>query len=181
MMKNVYTLVAVAGLALTTVVSAHAQVSNLLGSGDIKVGIFDPTSSETKHISNSSQISVGADYTTPGLPGVMRPTFYGDYQSGSKNGGHVNVIGIGVAQKYSPPLVGTITHVTPYAGIGVGAYRVDIKNPATGESGTNTTIGGKVFAGLSFSRWILEANYQLLPKTKGINPSGIGVQLGMKF
>jgi len=73
-MKNVYTLVAVAGLALTAVASAHAQVPSILGSGDIKVGIFNPTNSDTKHISNSSQISVGADYTTPGLPGVMRPT-----------------------------------------------------------------------------------------------------------
>ena len=128
-MKKVITLVAVAGLALIAVTSAHAQAASILGSGDIKVGIFDPTSSDTKHISNSSQISVGADYTAPGLSGAARPTFYGDYQAGSKNSGHVNVIGVGVANKWSPPLVGSITKVTPYAGIGVGAYRVDIKEP----------------------------------------------------
>ena len=180
-MKNVFTLVTVAGLALTAVASAHAQVPAILGSGDIKVGIFNPSNHDARDIGQSSQISVGADYTAPGLPGTARPTFYGDYRAGSKNGGHLNVIGIGVAQKWSPPIVGSVTHVTPYAGVGVGAYRVDVKNPTTGESGTNTTFGGKVFAGLDFGKWIIEANYQWLPKTKGIEPSGIGAQLGLKF
>lgn len=180
-MKKVFTLVVVAGMAVAAATSAHAQVPAILGSGNIKVGIFDPQNGDATHNGGSTQISAGIDYTAPGVPGAPRPTFYGDYNAGSKNGGHVNTIGIGVAQKWSPPLVGTVTHVTPYAGIGVGAYRVDVKNTNNGESGTNTTIGGKVFAGLNFGKWIVEANYQLLPSTKGVNPSGVGVQVGVSF
>jgi opacity protein-like surface antigen len=181
MMKKVLNLVTVAGLALTAAASAHAQVPSILGSGDIKVGIFNPSSHDARDNGGSTQFSVGADYTTPGVPGAPRPTFYGDYQGGSKSGGHVNTYGIGVATKYTQGIVGALTKATPYAGIGVGVYRVDVKNTSNGESGTNTTIGGKVFAGVTFNKYVLEANYQFLPSEKGVNPSGFGVQVGVTF
>ena len=179
-MKKVLNLVAVAGLTLMAS-AAHAQVPKILGGGDIKVGVFSPTGSDAKDNSNTTQLSVGVDYTPPGLPGTSRPTFYGDFHNGSKDGGHVNVVGVGVATKYSQGLVGQLTKVTPYFGFGVGAYRIDVKNNVTGESGKATTIGGKAFAGITFSKWVLEASYQLLPSQKGINPSGVGVQLGVTF
>src|SRR5258708_38836679 len=130
-MKKVYSLMAVAGLALAAAGSAHAQVGQLLGSGDIKAGIFGPSGSTARNYAGSSQLSIGADYTPPGIPGVQPPTFYADYQGGSKANGHVNTMGIGVATKYTQGLVGAITKSTPYAGIGIGLYRVDVKNPLT--------------------------------------------------
>jgi hypothetical protein len=179
-MKRLFNMLVIAGLALAAAGSAHAQVSELLGSGDIKVGIFDPSSANTRTYSANSQIAVGADYTPPGLPGA-RPTFYGDYEGASKNNGHVQVLGLGVAEKFEPPLVGSITKITPYAGIGIGGYSINVKNPANGQSGSSVTIGGKVFAGVSFSKWLLEANYQYLPTEKSIDPKGFGIQIGMTF
>jgi hypothetical protein len=179
-MKRLFTMLAIAGLAVAAAGSAHAQVTQLLGSGDIKVGIFNPSSANTRTYSSNSQLAIGADYTPPGLPGA-RPTFYGDYEGASKNSGHVDVLGLGVAEKFEPPLVGSITKITPYAGIGIGGYSINVKNPATGQSGSSVTLGGKVFAGVTFSKWLLEANYQYVPSEKGVDPKGVGLEIGMTF
>lgn len=180
-MKKLINLVTVAGLALVAAASAHAQVPSVLGTGDIKLGIFNPSGSNGKTYMGSTVFSAGLDYTPPGIPGVQRPTIYGDYEGGTKNGGHVDTIGLGVATKWSPPVVGQLTKITPYAGIGVGGYWLNITNGATSQSGKSITVGGKVFAGLNFDKYLIEANYQLLPSEHGVNPSGFGVQVGMQF
>lgn len=182
-MKHVLNLAMIAGLALAATACVHAQSASLLGSGDIKVGLFGPSNSLSRDNAGNTQFAVGADYTFPSLPAAPRPTIYADYDGGSKDGGHVNVAGLGVAAKFSPPIVGSITHITPYAGIGVGVYHTDVKNvkEAVAVSGDDTSIGGKLLAGLSTNRWLVEADYQWVPKTQGVDPSGYSLEIGLKF
>ena len=52
----------------------------------------------------------------------------------------------------------------------------------TSQSKNSITFGGKVYTGYEFpSGWLVEANYQLIGKVGGIDPSGYGLQIGFKF
>jgi len=152
----------------------------------VKIGALFPTNSSGSRNGGSAQLSVGADYsfekTTAENPTI--PEVYFDYNGGSRNGGHVDTyaLGIGLRAYGNHPAGANQQGVSPYVGLGIGAYYTDLKNGTTGRSGTSTDIGGKIFAGLDFtSNWFAEVNYQFIPSHDGVNPSGIGLQVGARF
>jgi opacity protein-like surface antigen len=154
----------------------------------IKLGALIPTNSAATHNGGSAQISAGVDYaigkTTEDNPTI--PSIYADYNGGSHDGGHVNTYGVGVAVRGygDKPGAANKSGTSPYLGAGVGVYHSDIKNTRGGvvRSGNTTSVGGKVFAGVEFSQnYFIEANYQFLPSKEGVNPSGVGLQIGARF
>jgi len=192
-MKRIFAHLIVGSVLMTLAGAAHAQG---LGQPNqpvvkpltVKVGAFFPTDSRAKKNSNSTQISAGIDYAfgKTGSNNPSLPSVYVDYNGGNKNGGHVNSYGagIGVRSFTTTPAGNNKQNFSPYFGAGVGVYRVDIKDTSVtpSVSGTTTSIGGKVLAGVEFGGGLLvEANYQMLPSRKGVNPSGFGVQVGARF
>ncbi len=174
----------VLGLSIAT--ASHAQSTvEVQKPFSVKVGANFPSNSDARDVEGSTTISAGMDYAfvktneyNPTLPSV-----YFDYAGGGKNGGHVNTFGLGVAvrQYTTAPSGNNERGVSPYIGAGIGAYVNDIKNRA-GHSDTTTVLGGKVFGGVEFSgNAFVEANYQIIGGSNGVNPSGIGVQVGLRF
>ena len=150
----------------------------------VKVGMLFPTSGTDSHNGGTPQFSAGLDYAiaktsaeNPSLPSV-----YFDYAGGSKNGGHINTYGFGVAiRSYGNVPDAKTKSGSPYLGAGIGAYEESAKN-GTSNSVSKLNIGGKVFAGDEFSGgFFVEANYQILSGIGGVTPSGFGVQVGMRF
>jgi len=173
-------------LGLGAATASHAQTTAEVQKPlSIKVGANFPSNSDARNVEGNTTISAGLDYAfvktnqyNPTLPSV-----YFDYAGGSKNGGHVNTYGLGVAvrQYTTAPSGNNERGVSPYIGAGIGAYFNNIKN-SSGDSGNNTVFGGKVFGGVEFSgNAFVEANYQFIGASKGVNPSGLGVQVGLRF
>lgn len=146
----------------------------------IKLGAYFPTSSTGRDSGGNGQFILGADYalakTATARP--LLPSVYFDYQGGSRHGGHANSYGLGVAARYYTTTPGA--KISPYFGAGVGVYDEDLKK---GDSGSNNTVnvGAKLMAGVEFSSALVEVNYQFLPKHNGVNPDGLGVQVGYRF
>lgn len=182
--------VVVAGTLLVCMGVAQAQTAVPVQHPlSIKLGALFPTSNSGSDNGGSAQISAGADYaigkTTQNNPAL--PSVYFDYNGGSRRGGHVNTYGLGLAIRAyaNAPSGANRQAVSPYYGAGIGVYHVDVKDaryaPYT-RSGQTTSVGGKIFAGLEFSGdYFVEANYQFLPSKAGVNPSGVGVQIGVRF
>ena len=148
----------------------------------IKLGGYFPTASSGRDAGGSSQFSVGLDYalakTTSSNP--ILPSVYFDYQGGSRNGGHADSYGLGVTVR---DYVGkpALAQVSPYVGVGLGIYDEQLKRNGTGSS-NNANVGAKLLAGVEFSQsFLVEVNYQFLPKHNGVNPDGFGAQLGYRF
>lgn len=174
--------VLIAGLLVP---GAHAQTPAVLPVQKpitLKLGVYIPTSSSGRDAGGNGQFSLGADYalakTVAANP--LLPSVYFDYEGGSRHGGRANIYGLGVAARYYSGRP-ALARVSPYLGIGLGVYDADLRR--SGQGGGNTvSIGGKVLAGVEFSQsFLVEANYQFLPKHNGINPDGLGVQLGYRF
>jgi len=146
----------------------------------IKLGAYFPTASSGRNAGGSTEFSTGLDYafakTTTGNP--LLPSVYFDYQGGSKNGGHSDSYGLGIAARYYTSTPGA--SVSPYFGAGVGIYDESLKRSGGGSS-SNANIGAKLLAGVEFSSALVELNYQFLPKHNGVNPDGLGVQVGYRF
>ena len=88
--------------------------------------------------------------------------------------------GVGVAVRQYGSTPGTKPY-SPYIGLGVGAYVLDVKNPSS-DSSTKTTLGGKVFAGVELAAGpFLEANYTLTGSNDGVRPNEVGIQIGDRF
>lgn len=182
-------LIATCSLALGLVAAGHAQTPTapVQKPLSIKVGANFPTESSARSNEGTTTLSAGLDYafvkTAEASPTL--PSIYLDYAGGNKNGGHVNTYGLGVAvRQYTNGAIGSGGSTTaPYIGAGIGAYVVDVRNGSGGGgSSTKTNLGGKVFAGVEFGGGVfVEANYQLIGSNKGVNPSGIGAQLGYRF
>ena len=148
----------------------------------IKLGGFFPTSSSGRDAGGSSQFSAGLDYalvkTTSSNP--LLPSVYFDYQGGSRNGGHTDSYGLGIAAR---DYVGSpaLAQVSPYVGAGVGVYDEQLKRGGTNSKNT-VNVGAKLLAGVEFSQsFLVEVNYQFLPKHNGVNPDGFGAQIGYRF
>ena len=174
---------------LVSVGAVHAQATTTVTNPwSIKLGALFPTNDRATDNGGSAQLSAGLDYAfskTTGTNPVL-PSIYADYDGGSKNGGHVDSYGLGVAVRAyaSTPSGANRQAVSPYVGAGIGIYNTNAKNNTSffTRSGNNTSAGGKVFAGLEFTgNYFVEVNYQWLPSEVGINPDGVGVQLGARF
>lgn len=148
----------------------------------IKLGGYFPTAGSGRDAGGSSQFSAGLDYalTKTASSNPVLPSLYFDYQGGSRNGGHADVYGLGVAVRdyVGSPSLG---RVSPYVGAGLGIYDEQLKRNGTGSS-NNGSFGGKLFAGVEFSQsFLVEVNYQILENHNGVNPDGFGAQLGYRF
>ena len=147
----------------------------------IKLGAYFPTASSGRDAGGSTEFSAGLDYAfakTATTPSPILPSVYFDYQGGSKNGGHSDSYGLGIAARYYTSTPGA--SVSPYFGAGVGIYDESLKRNGGGSS-SNANIGAKLLAGVEFSSALVEVNYQFLPKHNGVNPDGLGVQVGYRF
>lgn len=187
-MKRILAHILAGALLLTLAGAAQAQTAASQNNISLKIGGFFPSNSSATHNGGSTQLSAGIDYAVPATGNnatTSLPSVYFDYNGGSKDGGHVDTYGLGLAIRTQPTLgPASKLGLAPYVGIGVGYYEVQVKNTDVSptESGNNGTFGGKVFAGLDLTQSLfVEANYQLISSEKGVNPSGFGVQLGARF
>jgi hypothetical protein len=122
---------------------------------------------------------VGVDYAlaktadeNPSLPSI-----YADFNGGTRNGYHVDTTGVGVAVR---SLTQSADKVAPYIGAGVGAYY--LTGSKAGSSKNSFGVGGKIFAGVDVGGgFFVEGNYQFIQSVNGINPSGFGLQAGLRF
>lgn len=155
----------------------------------IKIGALFPTNSSASDNSGNAQIDAGLDYAfgkTGSVANPALPSIYLDYFGGSRNGGHVDTVALGVAiREYAnTPSGNNRQAVSPYLGFGLGGYFTDIKNTRGffTRSGSNLNFGGKIMGGVEFSgNYFVEANYQFVPSNHGVNPSGLGIQVGGRF
>jgi outer membrane protein W len=147
--------------------------------------VFLPTNGTAREYGQSAQLSAGLDYAfaKSASENPLLESVYVDYQGGSKNSGHVQTIGGGVAVRtYLTQPAGTKQSVAPYVGAGIGYYRILFKRTDTDRDATTSSIGGKLLAGVELPQNLfLEANYQFLPSKIGINPSGVGIDAGIRF
>ena len=146
----------------------------------IKLGAYFPTASSGRDAGGNTEFSAGVDYafakTSVGKP--ILPSVYFDYQGGNHNGGHSDSYGLGVAARYYTSVPGA--SVSPYFGAGIGIYDESLKRNGGGSS-SNANLGAKLMAGVEFSSALVELNYQFLPKHNGVNPDGLGLQVGYRF
>ena len=148
----------------------------------IKLGGFFPTSSSGRDAGGNTLVSVGLDYAfaKTAAANPILPSVYFDFQGGNRHGGHSDTYGLGVAVRdyAGSPALGRIS---PYVGAGIGLYDVDLKRGGTDAENT-VNVGAKIFGGVELSNSLFgEVNYQFLPKHNGINPAGVGVQIGYRF
>jgi len=145
----------------------------------LRLGVYQPTASSCRNITGQTPVSAGVDYEPKGVEGTARPGYYFDYMSGSHNGGHVHVFGIGAESRSCGCSGRTMKSLTPFGGAGAGVYRLEIGNAAGAAGGAKTTFGGKLFAGFMMSKAMsIELTYQFIPSYKGISPSGLSLQFG---
>ena len=139
---------------------------------NLRLGGYFPGSSGAKFFGGETQLTAGLDYnlsTSNGsLPGTTGAYF--DYMGGAKNSGYVHSGGIGLDVR---GMTGT-----SFYGAGIGLYNTAVRF-ADGTSGNHTGPGGKVFAGMNLGkRTSILLDYHIVPKSMGLNPSGLGVELG---
>lgn len=140
----------------------------------IRLGALFPSSSSAQAFGGQTQLALGLDYNLGITPGSLGATnAYFDYMSGSKNSGYVHSGGLGL--EYRTLGVG-------YVGAGLGIYNTAVRTADGLRSGSSTGGGGKVFFGYDLgNRASLQLDYHFLPHTLGVNPSGLGVQLGFRI
>jgi hypothetical protein len=136
----------------------------------------------------STPPTLGFDYGFPTGASSGQPMIYLDLRASFD--AFVGAAGVGYSTE-SPNRKG------PYAGIGVGyTYAsfftgfccsqsppcVDFCGPPAGPQGSSSGVGGKVFAGVYFTKNIaLEGNYEVSPSLNGFSTSAAGLQLKYRF
>jgi len=164
--------VAVACAAITQPTMASTTSMLPTNSMEIKLGAFFPGSSGDKFFGGETQLTAGLDYRLSSSGGLTpsASSAYFDYMGGAKNSGYIHAGGIGLD-------VRSITGPA-FFGAGVGIYNTSVRFN-DGLSGSKTGAGGKLFAGVQLGRGpSLELDYHVMPQAMGVNPSGLGVELG---
>lgn len=139
---------------------------------DLRLGAFFPGSSGDKFFGGETQLTAGLDYRMSTSSGVAPSATdaYFDYMGGARNAGYVHSGGIGLD-------VRGMTGPT-FFGAGVGLYNTAVRL-GDGTSNSRTGPGGKVFAGFDLgSNSSLQLDYHIVPQTLGVNPSGLGLEVG---
>jgi hypothetical protein len=167
------TLILAAGLCAAQA-SGSTVSSPTPNSLQIQLGAFFPNSGDARFVGGQTQLTAGLDYnlsSSGGLAPAATNAFF-DYTGGAKNGDYIHSGGLGLQYQ---------TVGRGYVGAGLGIYNTSVKN-ADGLTGSVTGGGGKLFAGLNLdNRTSLELDYHVLPSTMGVNPSGVGLELGFKL
>jgi hypothetical protein len=164
------------GLAAASVVwTQQAQASTLTtplwttNSVTLRLGAFLPGSSGARFFGGETQLTAGLDYNLASTGGHATNAYF-DYMGGAKNSGFVHSGGIGLDTR-------GMTGRTFY-GAGVGLYNTAVRL-TNGANNNRTGPGGKLFAGMGLGRnSSIELDYHIMPQSMGINPSGLGVEVG---
>lgn len=138
----------------------------------LRLGAFFPGSSGDKFFGGETQLTAGLDYRLSTSSGVAPSATdaYFDYMGGARNSGYVHSGGIGLD-------VRGMTGPT-FFGAGVGLYNTAVRL-GDGTSNSRTGPGGKVFAGFDLGHSAsVQLDYHIMPQTLGVNPSGLGVEVG---
>lgn len=141
---------------------------------EIQLGAFFPNTGDARFVGGQTQLTAGLDYTLSSTGGVApsATNAFFDYTGGAKNGDYVHSGGLGLQYQ---------TTGRGYLGAGLGVYNTSVKS-VDGLTGNVTGGGGKIFAGLNLdNRTSLELDYHVLPSTMGVNPSGVGLELGFRL
>ena len=153
-------------IASASTISAPAQ-----NSMDVQLGAYFPNTADARFLGGQTQLTAGLDYTLASSSGSTpsATNAFFDYLSGSKNSGYVHSGGLGLEYR---------TVGMGFVGAGLGLYNTSVKNEF-GRTGNVTGAGGKVFAGLSLGGGsTVELDYHVMPSTLGVNPSGLGLEVG---
>ena len=168
------------GLAAASAMCGHQALASTTTSTnlrptstvDLRLGAYFPGSSGAKFFGGETQLTAGLDYRLSSNRGSYPSATdaYFDYMGGSKNSGYVHSGGIGLDVR---GMTGTA-----FYGAGLGLYNTSVRF-ADGVSGNRTGPGGKIFAGFDLGRSTsLQLDYHIMPPSLGLNPSGLGVEIG---
>jgi hypothetical protein len=178
MLKKIFT--TALGLIAASAMCSHQAFASTITSSplwtpnsvNLRIGGYFPGSSGAKFFGGETQLTAGLDYnlSTSNKSYPSTTSAYFDYMGGAKNSGYIHSGGIGLD-------IRGMTGATFY-GAGVGLYNTAVRLN-DGTSGNHTGPGGKLFAGMNLGRRTsLQLDYHIMPKTLGLNPSGLGVEVG---
>jgi len=174
-----------------------------------QIGAGFLTSSAAKDATSTTGIHGGLSVAmqNKGLLGPMsKPSIDLDYNSNTGHGNHINVFGLGYSERVMlTPAAAAISatghHAVPYVGLGIGAFRNDVRSShttttttpggsnggpvttttTTSSSKTDWRFGGKLIAGVDFDKTFIEASYDISGSTNGVRTDAVNLALGMHF
>lgn len=142
---------------------------------DLRLGAFFPGSSGDRFFGGETQLTAGLDFRL-GSSGGLTPSAtdaYFDYMGGAKNSGYVHSGGVGLDVR---ALTGPA-----FFGAGLGLYNTSVRL-TDGTSMNKSGPGGKLFAGIGLGNTTtVQLDYHIMPQSLGVNPSGLGVELGFRL
>jgi hypothetical protein len=188
--------------ALALPLAATAQAGDLLGLS-FRVGPSYPTDSDTRDYTNDVGYNAGVRLEVP-LPGVLSslvgstPAIDLEGFQAKDGSDKINYLGLSYLEQVR---FGALGVITPYAGLGVGVYRVGVSNARTiattvdlGSSNfvtTYNTVGGKDWAYRAGGRAMVgvelplglftELSAVVIGKVNGVNPSTVNLAVGIRF
>jgi len=155
--------------AASTTATMPSWTTNSIG---LRLGAYFPGSSGAKFFGGETQLTAGLDYSLSSRNGSnpSATDAYFDYMGGAKNSGFVHSGGIGLDLR-------GMTGNT-YYGAGVGLYNTAVRL-TNGTNNNRTGPGGKFFVGMGLGKnSSIQLDYHIVPQALGVNPSGLGVELG---
>ena len=156
--------------ALADTTSWSSQQPNQLA---IRLGAFFPSSSVARDVGGSTLLTAGLDYTLSSSHGKSPAStgLYFDYLTGTMHSDSLHSGGLGLQFRTMGP---------GYIGAGLGVYNTSVKTPV--RSTNSTGGGGKVFLGYELgNQAALQLDYHFAPNALGVNPNGLGVELGYRI
>ncbi len=176
-----------AALMLTAARPAAAQTTvssnTTVPIADVRLGIYAPSDGLVKDQIGTLFAGGGLDYYIVHSNPNGRAIVSLDYIEGKQHGQDLRIFPLTVGYiEYADPIDG----VRPYGGFGAGAYFVhsQLNNNGTNDQETknNTAFGGYIAGGLDFgSNFFLEARYHFISQLGLAKPSGLQVDLGVRF
>jgi outer membrane protein W len=165
--------------------TAQAQMGQSSAVGGLRIGTFIPVDSTTRQNYGNSMWDLGLDYTFQQTGTSIRDFVSVDYIQASKDSNNFQLIPITVGQQ----MLGAAHSdgVRPYAGYGVGAYILKVKNPgntafADQTNANGTQFGGYLDTGLDINNTMfVDARYSIAGSLKTVNMDGFTLTAGVRF